>query len=603
MNKISIDFGTSKCCISYQKNNKLFIIKDNNKYFINSIIGIYNDNILIGNQINNYINYNITIINNLKRLIGVDIKTNLVIKLIKYHKWDLKYDDLRKDIIINGYLLSELIINIMIYLRNLIILNIGDDFYSVITIPNNFNNYQRNYILKCAEISKLNCNELLHEPISASLSYLYNFYNYKELDFIVFDFGAGTLDLSLINSSYENDEWLVEIIDTNGDNSLGGIDINILLSEWLKNNYINIYNKLLEDDNLNKHIEKIKIMISLSNEDINYNIDGYIINLKINEYYKLLDDNFKDKIIKLLNDLIKDRVIKGILLIGGSSKNKWLYNLLLNNNYKIINNNEKLLLDNDNLDFMDIAVSLGGIDLKNYNNKQLYLLNIISYSIGIEQMDGKMSKIINKNSIIPININKNYTIIGENNIDIKIYQGENDLCKDNHFIGSVNMDINNINSIINIDISIDKNNIIIIKCKEFGFDNEVLLNIDYNNSYLEYNENKLNYDIKQSNIMTSYYTLITNYNKILNNLFNDKNKKLSQEIINNYINKLIKNINTFYHHINNLNYINIQPLNNILSKINISINDDFIEINIDELQKILDDNIDTLNDDFNIIIL
>ena len=133
-------------------------------------------------------------------------------------------------------------------------------------IKNPINLSKRKLFSCIAEISKLNCNELLHEPISASLSYLYNFYNYKELDFIVFDFGAGTLDLSLINSSYENDEWLVEIIDTNGDNSLGGIDINILLSDIIyiiKSSTATLDNEYSEPQILTKHITLWIILIRL----------------------------------------------------------------------------------------------------------------------------------------------------------------------------------------------------------------------------------------------------------------------------------------------------------------------------------------------------
>ena len=258
--KIGIDFGTSKCCISYHKNNKLYVITDNGEEFINSVIGIYNNNILIGNQIKSDVNYGITIINNLKRLIGININSDIAIKLSKYYNWYLSYDNEKSDIIINNNLLSELIIKIFIYLRNLINEQINDNFESILTVPSNFNNYQRNYILYCANYASLNCIDLINEPVSASLSYLYNFSIHNDIQFIIFDFGAGTLDLSLINANYEDNEWFVEVLKNNGNNLLGGIDINLLLVEWLKNNYNNIYNDILhKKENLYTIIEKLKI--------------------------------------------------------------------------------------------------------------------------------------------------------------------------------------------------------------------------------------------------------------------------------------------------------------------------------------------------------
>ena len=601
--KLGIDFGTSKCCITYHKNNKLYVINDNDNEFINSIIGIYNNTILIGNQIKKDINYDMTIINNLKRLIGIDINSDIAIKLSNYYKWELSYDKDKKDIIINNYLLSELIIKIFIYLRNLINQQINVDFDTILTVPTNFNNYQRNYILYCANYAKLNCIEIINEPVAASLSYLYNFSTSNDIKFIVFDFGAGTLDLSLINAYYDDNEWFIEVLKNNGNNLLGGIDINILLMDWLKNNYNDIYNDiLLKNENINYLIETLKIYLSTTDETIiNYKILNHTITITINEYYTLLDNHLSKDILKLYNELsLNDKY--DILLIGGSSKNKWLYHLFNNQPITIINKNEIININQKNINFMDIAVSLGAIDIKNYNNKSLYLLNSISYSIGIEQIDGKMSKIIHKNSILPITITNEYDIIYNEDelIEIKIYQGENELCIHNNLIGILKLkDINN--SKISITISIDNNNIININTNQHNKQHTLI--IDYNNiNILNQETINLHYDIFENNIITSYYSIISIYQKIIFNLFDNNNNKLDNQTLSHYSNRLINNIQSYYKYINPLNYININSINNIIKKINIPFDYQQTEIiDIPTLQKILDNIINSLYDEFNLL--
>jgi len=604
--KIGLDWGTDNCCLSYiDDNNKINIFYDNNNHLISTIICIHNDIILIGNEINKSINYDISIISNLKRLIGIDINNNSnIIKYFNNLNISISYDNSNNDIVLlynnKSYLLSQLIIYIMIYLKNIINTKFKDDnFETIITIPANFNEFQRRYILNCANNAKLNCSKIIHEPISACLTYLTINTNlithHDDLNIIVFDFGAGTLDLALLSCSYDNG-WLSEVISSIGDNELGGIDIDNVLLNWLINDYNDVYKILLErNENINKLIYDIKI--TLSNEtdidtSILYNICGFNIILNISTYYKLLDDHFSKRIDDLLLNLLKDNYytvgtfgdIFGILLIGGSSKNNWIKYHLSKYDFKLLDQNIKVFINNDikYFDIKDIGVSIGATDLSKYNNRELILLDTVTLSIGIEELNGFISKIINKNTIIPCSVTRDYLVIFDatgtfgdkdesNEINIKIYQGERELAKDNFFIGQFKFKptfINkNIKTRIQITINIDNNNIISVTAKEWRTDNISNFIIETDkiklpNDLIFDNINNFNIiDKKNKLLFNTYFDYITNIDRIDYNLFFTQKNNITTELFSFYIYQLLYSISIIYPYIHSIkSIINIDHL-------------------------------------------
>jgi molecular chaperone DnaK (HSP70) len=603
--KVGIDWGTSKCCISTtDNNNDVHLLTDNDEYLISTIIGIqinnnnHNKNILVGNQIKKSINYGMPIITSLKRLIGIDITSEISIKIASYYNWTLKYDNNINDIIIKidelEYYLNDLIIKIMKHLYEIIRNNIGDNFNSCITVPAHFNDFQRRYIMNCATAANLNCEQILNEPVSAALSYLVKCYrpnsDLDEINLIIFDFGAGTLDLAAVNGTYENNKWVVEVLGTNGDNQLGGIDINNILIDWLKDKYYEIYELLIrKKENINDLIENLKITISNEEDEytsIIYNIMGYDIIISVYEYHKLLNDNFSSRIINLFNDLLKlvnlnNDDLYGVLLVGGSSKNKWILNILKNLNINIIHQTEINVYIDDKIkkiNFADVGISIGATDIKyNTEDNSLLLIDTVPLSLGIEQIGGKMSKIIKKNSVIPVSITKSYTVadINDTEIDIKVYQGERDLCVNNFFIG--NFKLSNIKNVseynrprIQVTISINKNNIINVIAKEWRSDNESKLTILSEKIKLPLNiieENITTYekiDTKENLIITNFYEILTYINRIIFNLYENINNSLPNADILVYSDNLLYIMSKFYIDIMNYKDISIDKLNIVI---------------------------------------
>lgn len=618
---VGIDLGTDKCCITYQDSiGRPFVITDESNFKISSIIGILNNGLLIGNEISKDFIYDIPIITNLKRLIGHKADSIEALNIAKYNNWVLEMSSESNLIIkINNisYELNYLMCMLLKKLKQIIINSIGENFDCVITVPANFNEGQKNQILEYCKQTNIKCKRLVYEPCSAALAYInyfdpdYNLYdsnnkiikqksiindvnkmNAKDLiestdsidstnlsnsddvilkRIMVFDFGAGTLDLAIVscNCLIENEqiEWMAKIESNTGDNNLGGLDIDIALGTYLKNTYPK-FAKLLESKNesIKFIIEKIKI--KLSNLYMNGKsqsqslIERYyeqIIVININEYFELLNAHFKHRIIKLLDTLHNDKISKSeidtILLIGGSCYNPWVNELITEYYKKSIKSYKLNLTDHIttfNLDIKDIGVSLGAtcIDKKsNCNQSSLILTESLPLSIGIDTTNNLMCKLIPKNTLIPSTAKKYFTTSEDfqTMIEIKLYQGERDDVRNNFFLGSFCMD--NLESlpqgqiVIIVNISVTTDGLIIVEGKVRNTDKynkKIIINRydtcpDY--KQIEYNVNTFETnDVIFSSIMCKYYELITMLSRLQYNLLDNIACKLESEIISYTIN-------------------------------------------------------------------
>lgn len=636
MNKIvvGIDLGTDKCCLTYQDNiGRPFIITDDKNYKISSIIGILNNGILVGNEISKDSIYDIPIITNLKRLIGHSSTDQEAILIASYNSWILEDSNDGNDLIIiinnQKYYLSNLLCLLLNKIKNTIISNIGDNFDVIITVPANFNEGQKNAILNYCKKVGLTCQRLLYEPCSAALTYIHYLNPDIKTDqtqkIVVFDFGAGTLDLAvvscdcLIDDEDENRvEWLSNIEKNIGDNSLGGIDIDIQLADFLYSKFPN-FKTILQSKNesINFIIEKIKIRLSklyetsqnqnLSIIEVYYN---QVLSISLDEYFTILDQHFKNRIINLLDQLhnkIKIDEITDVLLIGGSSYNPWIKLLISNYYHKEIKDYKLTISDHFEqykLDIKDIGVSLGatcaclGKKMNKYGSV-LVLTESLPLSIGIETVNFMMCKILEKNSMIPCSSKQYFTTSEDNQtkIEIKLFQGERDNVNDNFFLGSFIMD--NLEplplgkAVIVVEVSVTTDGLITVQGKVKNTDKyskkAIINRYNYNLDYRDIEVNIKSYEQNDTifnNIIKKYYKLTTMLNKLQFNLLDNVSCKVDLNITNQIIGSFWDNLIMIHHLMKQSDKLknNIDQLTKIINYIQNSLNLKYESKNIDLLE-------------------
>jgi molecular chaperone DnaK len=510
---LGIDFGTTNSTISILKNNNPELILNNNNYLIPSKIFISDNKYYCGNEIP--IKKNGFLIKNFKTKIGSNYYYN--------------YND-------NKYHINDLLFIYIKYLKKII--NLEDNNKTVISVPANFSNDQRNILKNIFSELKFNIIRIINEPTSAAISYGLTDKCEEEDKILVFDIGGGTLDITIL----EKDELFFEIIESVGNKFIGGKDFTNVIFKDIKSKYdLSEYN--------NNELDILWNTCNTSKEMLFYQ-ENQIIRYKDIEYElstdKLcsLSKNIINKIKKLINS-IENKIINQIILVGGSSKLKIINDIITNTFKTNINSYENL----------QTVVSLGnclysGILSENIKNNNLVIIDCLQLSIGIETNDGNFSIIIPKNTPLPAIKKKKYRLIEkEEDFILKIYQGEKKLACKNRFLYEIDLqkyykNINNLNKIIEITFKIDLNSIININITdETNNINEKIYNklkkIDQNkiNEILE--EAIHNFDKESEEYKIREYTFIIEKKiiKLLDNI--SKNKNILKNIKNEIINELI----------------------------------------------------------------
>ena len=329
---LGIDFGTTYSCASVMLDDKKIIIKNSlgERTTPSFVLFLEDNKISVGELAKLQPSYCKNIIFNIKRLIGKNfnnseiqsIKNNCYFKIKNDNDFNLlKIEVNNKEYYpeqISAMILKKIINDSEYYLKKLL----GKEIKiknSVITAPAYFNQLQRKSILNAANIINLNVKRIINEPTAASLAYLYENFNNIEKDIIVFDFGGGTFDITLLHLTQEESSSYCDIKCTGGDPNFGGEDFDDLLMkkciESTKNNIYHLDKKLPQNIRLKRACENAKIKLSSQNDTIIFveeylpflNIDFEITRDKFEEYCEELFDKFEN-IIK--NFLEKNNVDK-----------------------------------------------------------------------------------------------------------------------------------------------------------------------------------------------------------------------------------------------------------------------------------------------------
>ena len=341
----------------------------------------------------------------------------------------------------------------------------------IITCPAYFHDLQRTQLKRAAEQAGFDVYKLINEPTAAAIYYINRFQNPSLLEleleleletkYIIYDLGGGTIDTTVVN--YYKETNTCEVIDIEGNNGLGGIDIDNILTFDIIKKYSILKSNIKWLNKIKKCAEEIKIKLTsqtnysvyLENVPvIKLNKLEYIDNLKITysrqEFNNLMNEII-DEMIQSVKNMYNKYKTKNIIFIGGptqipllQSKVCSILNIEPNNLSTIgtsLNQNK-----NQNIPTYDLSilyktiVSQGGSILykKIVGKEDFCLLDIIPMNIGITDPDNNMIVMIEKNSKIPISVERIFSTSHDcqRTIDIEVYEGLHDTCTSNTFIGS-----------------------------------------------------------------------------------------------------------------------------------------------------------------------
>ena len=335
---IGIDLGTTNSCVGVWKNNKVDIIPvpETGDKITPSVVCFTNNEEIVGILSKNKSEqYYKSIIYDSKRLIGK--KYNEIDKKeLEIYPFEIEPDkenNIKIVIKVNEetkkFSPEEISSKILKKLKKDAEVYLGKEVEkAIITVPANFTGNQRKSTIKAAELAGLNVVKTINEPTAAAVAYSFENKSEKERIICVFDFGGGTLDITIL----KNQGMKLNIISTLGDPHLGGQDIDNLLVhhfvQKLKNEYnINVSNNNKELMKLKNNCEDLKKDLSIRQET---SIECYFKNQEIfiemlrSEFDVLCKDLFT-RCINLLNECVKSSGLKKneieeVVLVGGSSR-------------------------------------------------------------------------------------------------------------------------------------------------------------------------------------------------------------------------------------------------------------------------------------------
>jgi molecular chaperone DnaK len=313
---------------------------------------------------------------------------------------------------------------------------------AIITVPAYFDDTQRQATKDAGKIAGLRVDRIINEPTAAALAYGLGKSAVERI--AVYDLGGGTFDVSIL----EMNDGVFEVLSTSGNTFLGGEDLDERIMNWMADQFLNDTGIDLRQDRLalqrlKEVAERAKCELS-SNQETNINLPFIAADATGPKHFNksLSRDQFED----LVRDLIEKTIdpchtalkdaklqrgdIDKVILVGGQTRSPIVEQTV----EKIFGKKASAEINPDEVVAMGAAIQ-GGV--LSGEVKDIVLLDVLPLSLGLETRGGLFTKIIERNSTIPLRETKTFTTVVDNqsSVEIHVLQGERELAEVNRSLG------------------------------------------------------------------------------------------------------------------------------------------------------------------------